>query len=75
MGNFGGVIGNKAFISKFPKTHEFVSAVHTKCGEAELSHPMVKATKAPTEQIPFKWLRTGRRLMIAALTEIKTAGY
>jgi hypothetical protein len=75
LGNFGGVIGNKAFMTKFPKTSAYVSAVHTKRGEGELAHPIVKATKAPTGRIPFKWLKTGRKLMTAALAEIKAAGY
>lgn len=75
LGNFGGVIGNKAFIAKFPSTHAFVRAVHTKRLESELAHPIVKATKAPTGRISFKWLRTGRTLMTAALSEIRAAGY
>lgn len=75
LGNFGGVIGNKAFMVKFPKTYAYVFAVHTKRGESELAHPIVKTTKAPTGRIPFKWLKTGRKLMIAALAEIKAAGY
>ncbi len=75
LGNFGGVIGNKAFMTKFPKTHDYVRAVHTKRGEGELAHPIVKTTKTPTGRIPFKWLHVGRRQLIAALTEVKTAGY
>ena len=75
LGNFGGVIGNKAFMLKFPTTYAFVSAVHTKRGEGELAHPIVKATKVPTGRIPFKWLNKGRRLMVAALAEVKAAGY
>lgn len=75
LGNFGGVIGNKALIAKFPNTYAYVLAVHTKRGEGELAHPIVKATKAPTGRIPFKWLKTGSRLMTAALKEIRSAGY
>ena len=75
LGNFGGVIGNKAFMAKFPKMYAYVLAVHTKRGEGELAHPIVKATKAPTGRISFKWLKTGRKLMVAALAEIKAAGY
>lgn len=75
LGNFGGVIGNKAFMTKYPKTHAYVSEVHAKRGEGELAHPIVKATKAPTGRIPFKWLTTGRKLMSAALTEIEAEGY
>lgn len=75
LGNFGGVIGNKKFMTKFPKTYTFVDAVHTKRGEGELAHPIVKATKAPTSRIPFKWLRTGSKLMSSSLVEIKAAGY
>lgn len=75
LGNFGGVIGNRAFMTKFPKTHAYVSAVHTKRGEGELAHPIVKATKAPTTRIPFKWLSTGRKHLVSALNEVSAAGY
>ena len=75
LGNFGGVIGNKAFMAKFPKMHAYVLAVHTKRGEGELAHPIMKTTKAPTGRIPFKWLKTGRKLMTATLAENKAAGY
>ena len=62
-------------MAKFPKTYAYVLAVHTKRGEGELAHPIVKATKAPTGRIPFKWLKTGRKLMSAALAEINAEGY
>ena len=75
LGKFGDVIGRKAFKTKFPKTHTLVDEVHKKRGEGELSHAVVHATKAKTGRIPFKWLKTGRRHMIAALAEIKAAGY
>lgn len=75
LGNFGGVIGNKGFMTKFSKTYAYVSAVHAKRGEGELSHPIVKSTKASTGRVPFKWLKTGRKLMAAALAEVKAAGY
>lgn len=75
LGNFGGVIGNKALMAKFPRSYAYVLAVHTKRCEGELAHPIVKATKVPTGRIPFKWLKTGRKLMIAALAEINAAGY
>lgn len=75
LGKFGDVIGRKTFKTKFPKTHALVDVVHTKRGEGELSHAVVHATKARTGRIPFKWLKTGRRHMIDALSEIKAAGY
>lgn len=75
LGNFGGVIGNKEFMTKFPKTHAYVSSVHAKRGEGELSHPVVKGTKAPTKRIPFRWLIQGRKLLISAMREIQAAGY
>lgn len=75
LGKFGDVIGRRAFKSKFPNTHTLVDEVHKKRGEGELSHAVVHATKARTGRIPFKWLKTGRRHVIAALAEIKSAGY
>ncbi len=58
-----------------PRLHAYAVAVHTKRGEGELAHPIVKTTKAPTGRIPFKWLRTGSKLIAAATAEIKAAGY
>lgn len=75
LGKFGDVIGRKAFKTKFPNTHTLVEELHKKRGEGELSHAVVHATKARTGRIPFKWLKTGRKHLIAALTEIKAAGY
>lgn len=75
LGKFGDVIGRKAFKTKFPNTHTLVEELHKKRGEGELSHAVVHATKARTGRIPFKWLKTGRRHLIAALTEINAAGY
>lgn len=75
LGKFGDVIGRKAFKAKFPKTHTLVDEVHKKRGEGELSHAVIHTTKAKTGRIPFKWLKTGRRHMIAAFAELKAAGY
>jgi Reverse transcriptase (RNA-dependent DNA polymerase) len=75
LGNFGGVIGNRAFMTKFPKTHKYILAVHTKRSEGELSHAIVKATKTPTGRIPFKWLKEGSGLLAGALSEFVAAGY
>lgn len=75
LGRFGDVIGRKAFKAKFPKTHTLVDEVHKKRGEGELSHAVVHATGAKTGRIPYKWLKVGRKHMIAALAEIKAAGY
>jgi len=75
LGKFGDVIGRKAFKAKFPRTHALVDEVHKKRGESELSHAVVRATNEKTGRIPFKWLKTGRKLMCAALAEIKAAGY
>ncbi len=75
LGKFGDVIGRKAFKTKFPKMHAYVEAVHNKRGQGELSHAVVHATRARTGRIPFKWLKTGRKLMTFALAEIKASGY
>lgn len=75
LGNFGDVIGRKSFKTKFPMTHTLVDEVHKKRGEGELSHAVVHKTNMWTGRIPFKWLKTGRRHMLAALIEIKAAGY
>jgi hypothetical protein len=49
--------------------------VHKKRGEGELSHAVVHGTKSKTGRIPFKWLKTGCKLMNAALDEIRLTGY
>ena len=54
LGNFGGITHNLKFSAKFPKTHSYAVLVHEKRLESELSHAVVKATKAPTGRIPFK---------------------
>jgi len=68
---------NKAFEVKFPKTHAdgVGVAVHANPGNGELTHSVVKTAKAPSGRIPVKWLRTGRKLIVAATAEIKAIGY
>lgn len=75
LGNFGGITHNVKFSTKFPKTHAYAVLVHEKRLESELSHAVVKATKAPTGRIPFKWLKIGRVALSAAATELIAAGY
>ncbi len=75
LGRFGDVIGRRTFKTKFPRTHLFVEQVHKKRGEGELSHAVVHGTKSKTGRIPFKWLKTGCKLMNAALDEIRLTGY
>ncbi len=75
LGQFGDVIGRKAFKNKFPKTHSYIEIVHTKRGEGELSHAIVRATKIRTGRIPYKWLKTARKFITDAFFELKAAGY
>lgn len=75
LGNFGGVIQNAKFKGKFPKVHAYAVSVHEKRLESELSHAIVKATRKPTKRIPFKWLKTGQKLLSAAVSELSAGGY
>ncbi len=75
LGNFGGITHNVKFKTKFPKTHAYAVLVHDKRLESELSHAVVKATKAPTGRIPYKWLKVGGAALSAAAAEIASVGY
>lgn len=75
LGNFGGVTHNARFKAKFPKTHNYAVIIHDKRLESELSHAVVKSTNAPTKRIPFRWLKSGRKTLLAMVTELKAAGY
>lgn len=75
LGNYGGVIGNRRFTEKFPRIHSYIEIVHAKRLESELSHAVVKSTKAPTGRIKFPWLRTGAKVLGLAVLELCNAGY
>lgn len=75
LGNFGQVIGNARFKTRFPRMHDYVEAVHRKRLESELSHAVVKATQAPTGRVPFKWLKVGTRFMKNAVQELESNGF
>jgi hypothetical protein len=75
LGNFGGVIGNNSFIRKYPKVHEYIKVFHEKRLESELSHAIVKTTKAPTGRVPFSWLKIGRKSLKKAIEELRSAGF
>lgn len=75
LGNFGGITHNVKFKTKYPRTHAYAVLVHEKRLQSELSHAIVKATKAPTTRIPFKWLKVGGAALSAAVSELVAAGY
>ncbi len=75
LGNFGGVIGNNSFTLKYPRVHAYIKILHEKRLESELSHAIVKTTKAPTSRVPFSWLKIGRKSLKKAIEELRSAGF
>lgn len=75
LGDFGGILTNKKLETKFPLTHKYFVESHNKRLESQLSHAVVKKTKAPTGKIPYKWLKRGSQLLRDAAREVRAAGH
>lgn len=75
LGNFSFVYRNVGFKTKYPSTQAYAVLIHEKRLESELSHAVVKLTKAPTGRIPFRWLKKGKTALKSSLMELSRAGY
>lgn len=70
LGKFGGALQNSRFKAAYPQTHALISTIHEKRYISALSHPRVARTGRPTRRIPYSFLRTAKRLMRSAFSEI-----
>ncbi|MBI3861050.1 MAG: hypothetical protein HY290_04060 [Planctomycetia bacterium] len=72
IGSFGTLYKNPAFKTGLPQTWKMVHQIHEKRLESELAHAIVKRTGKPTGRIKFGYLRTARRLLRLAVSELRT---
>jgi hypothetical protein len=70
LGNVGGFVSSRRLAAGYPRFAALLKGIHEKRLESVLSHPRVKSTGRPTGPIKYSYLKTARRLMIAAFNEV-----
>lgn len=72
LGNLGSVLTSTRLQNGYPFTFRLCEQIHTERLSSNLSHPVVRATGRPTRRIPFKFIRTAKRLYLNCLLELET---
>lgn len=75
LGGVGSVMNSARLKAGYPEVFKLLNQVHAKRYASNLSHAVVKATKKPTQNISFGWLKTGRRLLRGAAAELLSKGF
>lgn len=75
LGRIGSALNVRShFPVKFPQVFSLVNEVHERRYESLASHPLTKRSGTPTKAIRFQFLTTAKRLLIAAVDELHSAG-
>ena len=74
LGKIGSVLNaTDRFPQTYPRVFKLAAGIHDKRGESDLSHPKKQKGNTllrPTSRIPYQYLKTARKLVRAALTEL-----
>jgi hypothetical protein len=73
FGSIGSVLSSTRLKTNYPAIHAMVESVHEARGQSALSHAWVKKGKRltrPTGPIKYRYLRTARKLMTNAFSEL-----
>lgn len=71
LGNLGSVLTSTRLQKGYPSTFQLCQQIHNERQSSNLSHPVVRTTGRPTRRIPFKFLRTAKRLYLSFLLELE----
>jgi Reverse transcriptase (RNA-dependent DNA polymerase) len=71
LGRLGSVLNSTRLSSDYPFTFRLCQQIHTERLSSNLSHPIVRATGRRTRRIPFRFLRTAKRLYSGSLLELE----
>ena len=75
LGRIGGALNAQSrFAVKFPAVFALANEVHDRRYESMASHPLIKRSGSPTKTINYRFLAKAKRLLIAAVNELKSAG-
>jgi hypothetical protein len=73
VGSIGSVVGSTRLKGSYPHVQSLVESIHLKRYESHLSHAKEKRTGRPTTAVRFSYLKTGHRLIRAAVGELAAA--
>ncbi len=71
LGSMGSVFTSTRLKANYPRIFALAKDIHEKRLESELAHPVVYKTGKPTGRIKYGYIRKAKRLMRAALIELK----
>jgi hypothetical protein len=76
LGKIGSALSGPTcrFAVKYPRTYELTKEVHARRYESMASHPLIKRSGKPTKRISYAFLPKAKRMLIAAVQELRTAG-
>jgi len=75
LGKVGSALNaHSRFATKFPAAFALANEVHDRRYESMASHPLVKRSGKPTMKISYQFLPRAKRLLIAAASELRSAG-
>ncbi len=72
LGNIGSVMSSPRLQTNYPLTFALAKTIHSKRLESELAHPVVRKTGKPTGRVRYSYLKTAKKLLRAACSEIKS---
>jgi hypothetical protein len=71
LGNMGAVLTSARLRASYPATLQLCTDIHEQRLRSNLSHAVVRRTGKATSRIPYRYLRTAKRLYIRAIQEIE----
>lgn len=72
LGNIGSVLSSTRLRNAYPFIFRLCNSIHDERLKSHLSHPVVKTTGKPTSRIPYRFLRTAKRLYADAIAEVES---
>jgi hypothetical protein len=72
LGQIGSVLSSVRLRTQYPAVFQLCHEIHEERLKSSLSHPIVRRTGRPTSHIPYRYVRTAKRLYLRALMELES---
>jgi hypothetical protein len=72
LGQIGSVLSSPRLRTQYPAVFQLCNDIHDQRLKSSLSHPIVKRTGRPTSRIPYRYVRTAKRLYSQAISELES---
>ena len=71
LGQIGSVLSSVRLRTQYPAVFQLCNEIHDERLKSSLSHPIVRRTGRPTSRIPYRYVRTAKRLYSQAISELE----